>query len=142
VEETIRAGLAPSSAFQNQLDGRNMVSRADNNAEGTPLLVFESDVPGADIIDVPVTHGIRVVDVIFHKNGAGGGGVVAQVLNVSDAITNNHATNIPDNAASRLTGGTDTIDDAFHEIAAGNILETTSGGPSGAVDVFVLGVRT
>lgn len=135
--------LLTSSGFQQQLDGRNMVSGADNNAEGTPLLVFEVDSAAATTTNVTLTNGVRVIDARGAKNGAGGGGETVQVLNAGNAITNAHDANVADNAAVRLTGGTDTVDDAQHEIAGGGTLRvTTVGAGTSAVDIFVLGVRT
>jgi len=142
-EECVKDGLAPSSAFQNQLDGRNMVSGADNNAEGTPLLVFEVDSAAATVSNIVSTHGIRFIDAVFHKNGAGGGGETGRVSESANVITNAKDLNLADNAAARLTTAVDTIDDAQHELAAGETLRlTTVGAATSAADMFAMAIRT
>ena len=133
------------------LNGRDMISGADNNAEGTPLLVFEVDAAAAATTNITVTNGVRVIDVLAHKNGAGdgGGGVVEtlQVLNVGNAITGTMNTDLVANGFFRPASdvAADTIDDAAarHEIAAdGTLRVTTAGAGTSAADVFLLAIRT
>jgi len=141
----VNATLFVSGNFQNQLNGQNMLSGADNNTEGTPLLVFEVDSPAATTTNVTVTNGIRVIDVLGHKNAAGGGGETLQTLNAGNAITGTLDINVANNAFIRLAADTaqNTIDDAQQEIApAGTLRETTVGAVTSAADIYVLATRT
>src|SRR5690606_12738667 len=89
--------------------------------------------------DVVLDHKTRVIDAWVVLTGAGVASSVCTVKNGTDAITNGMDTSGSDKAIVRAT----TIDDDYHEIAAGGTLRITgSGGATQpALTAYVLGLR-
>lgn len=89
--------------------------------------------------DVVLTHKTRVIDAWLVLTGAGVTSATLQIKNGSNAITDEMAASGSDQALVRCA----TINDAYHEIAAGGTLRVTgaNGATMPAAVVYVLGYR-
>jgi len=116
------------------------VLATSNVIGGIPVLHVITLAAGALAnTDVTLTHKTRVVDAWFVLAGAGVASTTLQIKNAANAITDAMDASGSDTAIVRAT----TIDDAYHEIAAGGTLRVTSatGATQPAAIVYVLGVR-
>ena len=131
-----------SGDFQNQLNGANMIAEADNLPEGAPLLIFEVDSAAGATNNVTTTNAYRVIDAMFVKSAAAGGGSTGQILETGNAITSAVDLNIAADQARRLVSGTDTINDAEWDIPAGGVQRTvTVTAVTSAADIYIFGTR-
>lgn len=136
-----KTGVATLTAAS--LNGTQVAVVADSNVIGGIPVEHIVPVPaGVDgDVDVVLTHKTRVTDVHLVKTtGAGGGAGDITVKNSADAITDAMSINIADKVIARAT----TIDDAYHEIAAGGTLRVSrnrTASTNEACIVYVRGVR-
>lgn len=127
------------------LDGASAANvAADNVIGGIPVLHVVAVAGGAAANeDVTLTHKTRVVDVFaVHTGGNGEASDTIQVKNGTNAITDAMSWAGNDQTIVRAAS----INDAYHEIAAGGTLRVTTtdndtGGDVGAGIVYVLGMR-
>lgn len=127
------------------LNGYNVNTVADANTTGGIPVLHRIAIAGgaAGNTDVVLTHKTRILDAwAVHTGGAGETSDTVQVLNGSNPITDAMSWAGADKAIVRAAS----IDDAYHEIAAGGTLRVTTtdddtGGDVGAGVVYVLGVR-
>ncbi len=109
---------------------------------GIPVLhrITVADVATGNV-DVVLDAKTRVLDAwVVKTGGAGGASDTIQLKNGSDAISDAVDINIADKVVARVG----TIDDAYHEIAAGGTLRvarTKSSGANVECEVYVLGVK-
>lgn len=97
---------------------------ADANTVGAPDYIHRVDIPAGTTgnVDTVLAHKSRVIDAWFVKrNAAGGGAGTLQLFNGADAITDAMSLNVADQTIVRAA----TLNDAFHEIAAGGTLRWT-----------------
>lgn len=125
----------------NALTGLVAANVANANVIGGIPVLHRIDISaGANAdVDVTLTHKTRIVDAWLVLRGAGVASETFQVKNATNAITNAMAASGSDQALVRAAS----IDDAYHEIAAGGTLRVT--GASGAsmpnATIYVVGVR-
>lgn len=129
---------------QGRVDGTDVDDVANVNVRGGIPVVHRVDIANAatNSVDTVLKHKTRVIDVwVVKTDGAGGLSDTIQVKNgatnvITDAIDNNKADKVVTHAL--------TIDDAYHEVAAGGTLRVTSTKASAAnvaCTVYVLGIR-
>lgn len=137
------ANLATSIRTLNAatMTGADAAVVADANVIGAVPVLHRIDITAGALgnTDVTLTHKTRVIDAWLVLRGAGVPSTTLQVKNGADAITSTMAASGADQALVRATS----INDAFHEIAAGGTLRVTSasGATQPAATVYVLGVR-
>jgi len=135
-ENVTEAKIAPAS-----LTGLVAKAVADSNAiGGLPVIHRLAAAAGANADhDITLTHKERVIDAWIVLTGAGVTSSVITIKNTANAITDAMAASGSDQALVRAA----TIDDAYHEIAAGGKLRvTTSGGSTAPAFVaYVLAIR-
>ncbi len=129
-----------------ELTGNVVAEVADANVIGGLPVLHRINIAGgaAGNTDVVLTHKTRIIDVwAVHTGGAGEAGDTIQVLSVlGGAITDAMSWAGADAAIVRAAS----IDDANHEVAAGDTLRVTTtdsdaGGDVGAGVVYALGIR-
>jgi len=129
-----------------ELTGNVVATVADANVIGGLPVLHRINIAGgaAGNTDVVLTHKTRIIDAwAVHTGGAGEANDTIQVLSVAGgAITDAMSWAGADAAIVRAAS----IDDANHEVAAGDTLRVTTtdddgGGDVGAGVVYVLGVR-
>jgi len=122
------------------LTGAAVATVADVNVlGGIPVLHRINIAAGAlGDTDVVLTNKTRVIDAWLVLRGAGVATTTLQVKNGANAITNAMAASGSDQAVVRCAS----IDDAYHEIAAGGTLRVTSATGATQPDavVYVLGI--
>jgi hypothetical protein len=132
---TKKATLANLTA--NRLTGADSAVVANVNVIGGSLVLHRIDAAAlTGDVDVVLTHKTRVIDVWCVASAAGGAGDTITVKNAGNAITDAIDLNVADKVVKRAG----TIDDAFHEIAAGGTLRVSGASAVNAV-VYVLGIR-
>lgn len=107
---------------------------------GIPVIHQVNITAGANgNTDVVLTHKTRVIDAWLILTGAGVASATLQIKNGSNAITDEMAASGSDQALVRAAS----INDAYHEIAAGGTLRITgaNGATMPAAVVYVLGYR-
>jgi len=123
------------------LNGVQLKEVVADNTIGGILVIHQIDIAAGALgdKDVVLTHKTRVIDVWLILRGAGVASTTLQVKNGANAITDAMAASGSDQALVRAA----TIDDAYHEIAAGGTLRVTSasGATQPAATVYVLGFR-
>ena len=104
--------------------GANVATVADANVIGGIPVIFRINVAAGTTgnVDVVSTHKVRVINAWLVKTTANGGGAgTIQIKNGTDAITDAMSINVNDGVITRAAS----IDDAYHEIAAGGTLRVT-----------------
>lgn len=123
------------------LDGVKAAVVANANVIGGIPLVHRIDIAAGALgnTNVTLTHKTRVIDAWLVLRGAGVATTTLQVLNGTNAITDAMAASGSDQALVRAAS----INDAYHEIAAGGTLRVTSATGASQPDatVYVVGVR-
>ena len=123
------------------MDGTIAKVAADANVIGALPVLHRIDIAAGALgnTDVVLTHKTRVIEAWLVLRGAGVATTTLQVKNSANAITDAMAASGSDKALIRAA----TIDDAYHEIAAGGTLRVTSatGATQPDATVYVLGVR-
>lgn len=118
----------------------NVPTVADANViGGIPVVHRIAIADGAGDTDVVLTHKTLVTDVVVVKTAANGGaGDTVTIKNGANAITDAIDLNINDTIIARAGS----IDDAYHEIAAGGDLTVTAANATNnACIVYVHGLR-
>lgn len=138
----IAAGAVTEAKIEaNSLTGLVVENVADKNVIGGIPVIHRIDIAaGANAnVDVTLTHKTRVIDAWLVLRGAGVASETFQIKNGANAISNAMAASGSDQALVRAAS----IDDAYHEIAAGGTLRVT--GASGAsmpdATIYVAGIR-
>lgn len=123
------------------MDGTIAKVSADADVIGAIPVLHRIDIAAGALgnTDVTLTHKTRVIDAWLVLRGAGVATTTLQVKNGANAITDAMAASGSDQALVRAAS----IDDAYHEIAAGGTLRVTSatGATQPDATVYVLGVR-
>lgn len=123
------------------LTGTKVSTVADANVIGGIPVLHRIDIAAGALgnTDVTLTHKTRVVDAWLVLRSAGVASCTLQVKNGANAITDAMAASGSDQAIVRAAS----INDAYHEIAAGGTLRVTSASGATQPDavVYVLGVR-
>ena len=123
------------------MDGTINKVVADANVIGGLTVLHRIDIAAGALgnTDVTLTHKTRVLDAWLVLRGAGVSTTTLQVKNGTNAITDAMAASGSDQAIVRAAS----INDAYHEIAAGGTLRVTSATGATQPDavVYVLGIR-
>lgn len=145
-DKILRVDMADSPEIPaGSLNGAQIANVAASNViGGIPVVHIVPVAAGAAAdVDVVLTHKTRVIDVVaVHTGGAGEASDTIQVKNGANAISDAMSWAGADAALVRAAS----IDDAYHEIAAGGTLRVTTtdndaGGDVGAGIVYVYGIR-
>jgi len=107
-----------------------------NTEGGIPVIHRINAVALTGDVDVVLVNKTRVIEVWAVHTAVAGVGDTITVKNGANAITNALDFNVADQTVVRAT----TIDDAFHEIAAGGTLRITGASAVDAI-VYVMGLR-
>jgi hypothetical protein len=123
------------------LTGQKAAVVANANVIGGIPVVHQIDITAGALgnTDVTLTYKTRIIDAWLVLRGAGVASTTLQVKNGTNAITDAMAASGADQALVRAAS----IDDAYHEIAAGGTLRVTSatGATQPDATVYVIGYR-